>query len=256
MEPDCGIGGRFVMNRLFLNSDASTLKKLLFASPMFKGGDTPSIPYVADGLVFWLDGINKGNDNTKWVDVAGNKEIALTNCTFTENAVDFSASGAYGLLDGVSTGVLPADGTIEACVSGILPSFASCLLRGENTAIRFYHAGASHRIEMNGSSSATSWDGIPVSGFTSVTASMNEARAFFNGKALTPTTGRTWMSSISTPCIIIGGAGGISNPASTGQFNGFLHAIRIYNRKLSEVEIMQNQIADNARFGLGLQISA
>lgn len=245
------------MNRLFLNSDASTLKKLLFASPLFKGGHSPSIPYVADGLVFWLDGISKGTDNTKWVDIAGNKEITLTNCTFTENAVDFSASGAYGLLDGVSTGVLPAEGTIEACLSGsqTLPSAGFCLLRGENTAIRFYFAGASHRVEMNENSSATSWNGIPTSGFSKLTASMNEDRAFFNGETLAATTGRTWMSSITSPCIIIGGSGGISNPASGGHFNGLLYAIRIYNRKLSEAEIMQNQIADNARFGLGLQIS-
>lgn len=245
------------MNLLFVSGKRKTPIRQLLSLYARGGSENPGDGYVTDGLVFRLDGIRKGEDNTKWVDLVGNKEITLANCTFTETGVNFSASNSYGLLNGVSTGVLPAEGTIEACLSGTqtFPSALFCLLRGENTAIRFYFAGPSHRIEMNENSSATSWNGIPVSGFEKMTASMNEDRAFFNGEALTATTGRTWMSNISNPCIIIGGSGGTSNPASGGHFDGLIHSIRIYNRKLSEAEILQNQKVDNTRFSLGLDIA-
>lgn len=36
--------------------------------------------------------------------------------------------------------------------------------------------------------------------------------------------------------------------------NGSIYAIRIYNRQLSDREILINQKIDNARFGLGLDI--
>lgn len=207
--------------------------------------------YVVDGLVFKLDGIDKGSDSTKWIDRIGNKEITLTNCSFTTDGVDFSASGAIGLLDGTSVGVTPANGTIEICASASsnMKVMVCCYFRGENSSIRLYESGSASKFDMSNNNNDVSFT-HGISEFTKMTISENQLRGYINGTAMTATTGRTWTASITSPCIILGS----SNKTVANRFAGTMHSVRVYNRQLTANEMLHNQKVDNDRYNLGLTI--
>lgn len=42
---------------------------------MMQQGGEPLPEYIQDGLVFWLDGIDKGNITGKWIDLIGGIEF-------------------------------------------------------------------------------------------------------------------------------------------------------------------------------------
>ena len=51
-------------------------------------GDIPTAAsYIQDGLVFQLDGIERGDSG--WTDLIGGKKFTLYNCTLNDNNVEF-----------------------------------------------------------------------------------------------------------------------------------------------------------------------
>jgi hypothetical protein len=59
-----------------------------------------------------------------------------------------------------------------------------------------------------------------------------------------------WTISGDTSTMRLGQA--FSGGATQFPLNGDIYAIRIYNRRLTSEEMLNNQILDNQRFGLGL----
>jgi hypothetical protein len=52
---------------------------------------------------------------------------------------------------------------------------------------------------------------------------------------------------------VLGGRTGYPTPTTPRYlFNGEIYAVRIYNRTLNAEEMLNNQLIDNERFGLGL----
>lgn len=56
----------------------------------------PSVgDYIQDGLVFQLDGMDKGNVEGVWKDLIQGREFTLNNCTLNSNNVEFNGTDSY-----------------------------------------------------------------------------------------------------------------------------------------------------------------
>lgn len=71
--------------------------------------------YITDGLVFYLDGINKGTNEGKWTDLAGGVQWTNYGATSLENGWSF-ANEAYMLDDGTMGSYSFANCTVEMCI--------------------------------------------------------------------------------------------------------------------------------------------
>lgn len=202
-----------------------------------------SVPegYVTDGLIFFLDGAQKGVDNTKWSDIVGGKTFKLTDCTFVAKGVEFNGSTSEGEFDGaISHNYL--NETIEFV--GYSNDWKSKAVLWQTKGDGDIGIGAAV-----GSSLAVTMrlDGVAgamwrVSATNAVRYSGNEDYCVRNGTQITSTapnyfnyteTGKTWLG---------------RRPTGALRMDGTIYAIRIYNRKLSVAEMQQNQAVDLQRY--------
>ena len=89
----------------------------------------------------------------------------------------------------------------------------------------------------------TTYRTLPTKG----TAGVNVSRAIANGVGMTAY-GNTYLSGRSGTYSYIG------RRSNGNYFYGKIYSIRIYNRTLTEAEILANQNVDNLRFNLGLTL--
>lgn len=72
--------------------------------------------YVQDGLVFQLDGIEKGDSPTAWTDLKGGLAFTYNNCTLNSDNVEFNGKNSYAQYPEIITAFKNyADSTIEYC---------------------------------------------------------------------------------------------------------------------------------------------
>lgn len=71
----------------------------------------PASAYIQDGLVFHLDGIERGESG--WTDLIGGKKFTLYNCTLNDDNVEFNGTSSYGKDTGYGT-LANTKGAIEA----------------------------------------------------------------------------------------------------------------------------------------------
>ena len=214
------------------------------------GGGEPPTPvdpgdisnYVQDGLVFHLDGINKGGTSGRWSSLVGTAYATLTSSvTSNDNNIQMNGNGTLTVTNGVST--LFASGTIEVCCE--IPSSSSSMIiyYGLSNHLAFIVYGQSFFFGMG--TSNNKWQVVPATKFT---ASANSVRFMQNGVAGGTLGSGSWTAG-STRLI-----GGRTSGSNRYYLNGKIYSIRIYNRQLTESEMLKNQKVDNARFNLGLNI--
>ena len=197
-------------------------------------------PYITDGLVFWLDGINKGKSSAGWQDLIGKYVFPWISRTKQgENCVIFG-SGAEAMVN-TNVPVFGTDSTIEGCCSGGSNSqwqivfFQNIMMLARDsygTQLTFKTKGTGGRFKVT----------VP----TTFTASANDNVALVNGVKSTTKQNSDWQIFIGTS---IGARSGGSY-----SYAGNVHSIRIYNRLLTEEEMLFNQQVDNERFNLGLEL--
>lgn len=198
-------------------------------------------PYITDGLVFWLDGINKGNSAAGWQDLIGKYVFPwISRTTQGENCVIFgSGSGAMAnkKVPNFGTG-----STIEGCCSGgsnsqwqivFIQSVMMLARDSSGTQLTFKTRRTGGRFKVT----------VP----TTFTASANDNVALVNGVKSTTIQNSDW-NAAQYSCI--GSRGG----SGAYPYVGNVHSIRIYNRLLTEEEMLFNQQVDNERFNLGLEL--
>ena len=203
-------------------------------------------PYIKDGLIFWLDGLNLWSDGTQWIDRIGKRVITLNNCSVSDLGIVF-ASGSYGEYAG-QIGEDWKNETIEAACSGtreqncILfpPSIDGLttpigLIQGNSTnGAGFYCDGSLFRKPVVN----VGWKTVSVNRNYAV---RNKSSVGFSSQT------DSWGKNTSGYTYI-----GRRVNTNSYQFLGTIYAIRIYNRQLSIAEMQQNQEVDNQRFNLGL----
>lgn len=193
--------------------------------------------YIQDGLVFQLDGIDKGND--AWIDRKGQKEFVLHNVVTNSNNMEFNGTNSYAECSS-TLGYDSATHTLEVVwegnkVTGVPffggPTSAELCLLPQGTPLRRLSFGTGMNFIVNQPDelkmiSANADNIIYNAGWIGTSAEL-EANASYN-----------------------------QTVASVGRYNfsnyfrGKIYAIRVYNRKLTTLEMLQNQLIDIQRFGL------
>lgn len=201
--------------------------------------------YVTDGLVFRLDGIDKGTtDTSKWVDLVGGVVFTNDGAVRGDTYWQFDNNNTSYALKNTDNLSYPSETcTIEAVfdstkTSGLIfvPKESNMIALGcLNTLI----------IRNTQPPARTGW---LVSVFTGKHAiSVNSSVGMQDFATLQSGSANYWSSGNYNGI----GARSVNNAYS---FNGKIYAIRIYNRLLTANEMLQNQRYDNERFNLGLTI--
>jgi hypothetical protein len=196
-----------------------------------------------DGLVLWMDGINKGNVTGAWVDqIAGHVFRGVNNPEFGS---DYIATDAVGNSYLTNTSLPPyrsENATIEIALSDhddstqlvfMPPTAPGGVALGLYESARIIWASDTRRPMVIASDVKT--------------ASVNNSNAMVNGISAANAGTEIWVGGTS-------GTSYIGRRATGNPYTGKIHAIRIYNRILTPEEMLFNQRIDNKRFSLGLTI--
>lgn len=211
--------------------------------------------YITDGLVFFLDGKHGASAN-QWKDLIGGKTFALTNCSLGSNGVVFNGSTSYGEYNGAVTSDWENE-TIEVVVTVANPA------QSQNRGVLYQplidgHIGISMHFGYHGNGQprfALCTDGVNRdTAWAALTQAANKVggnadRVILNGTAVTNTDNTNYAAN-TTGIAVIGCRKTTSSPDGQHFFEGTIHAIRIYSRKLSQAEILANQSVDAEYYGV------
>ena len=221
---------------------------------------TREASYVSDGLIFHLDGIDRGGVDGKWIDLIGGKEFTLTGVTIptNNNCVQFSGTNtSYGVYNGCVSGDFQNE-TIEICVEKSGTDRAFALSQPKNTAtgkfgisvIYAQDSGSGIYYVADGKYyAAKNISGVAFHDYKTISMTHDGASCIDLSLAQKSDTTGYWTAQTSGKTYV-----GIRNSSGSSRypFKGKIYSIRIYNRKLSLGEMQHNQMVDNVRFGLGM----
>ena len=237
------------------------------------------IPYVADGLVAWWDGIwNAGigvHDATAtvWRDLAGGNDATWQGPAFSASTwhwladgFDFSATDAnkrYWKTGAASSAVRDAINSGAATLEFAAPRLANngCIIHiandtlVDNLVAVFANDNlqfAIHRAWNNGRSNLAFARNSAGSAAYVATAFSVAGKQFKNGslKGNGATPDPSAADAASNAYIALGGFASSSLTSSGRNYQGSINCIRIYNRALTDAEVAANYAADKERFGL------
>ena len=216
----------------------------------------PANSYIQDGLIFQLDGFEKGSVNNAWVDLVGGYVFEfVSGMSSKNNCVEFTSN---------RTEIFSTDGTIQ-CMRNSATIEVVHKNNGGITQAFTFTGGVSGSLafgcEYNSSGQltrvvqSTTWypsntraPSQTILASDVNTISITDTTSMFNG--VIGGNGSGWVNSpITEQKIIVG-----SNTTGSRLFVGELYAVRVYNRNLSTDEMLFNQQVDNSRFNLGLTI--
>lgn len=187
--------------------------------------------YIQNGLVLHLDGLNPGSaDGSTWVDLVSGH--IFTNHGAVMNSDSFSFDGTAWMENSSFTSPAPNYGTIEVVYDLDFTNYTRIFCPNGRTRLGLIHrnrlfAGFGNNYTYTGETGKGS-------------ISVQRYRAYENGQALTAgsTGGLTGEPSVNT----------ISTSNGFEPVIGKIYAIRIYNRQLTEAEVMHNLSIDLARY--------
>lgn len=221
------------------------------------GGEPPAPPtpsgpsdlddYVQSGLILHMDGKEKGVNAGVWTSAVGSWQFTNHGATFGTDYVSFDGVDDY-LENSSFSAPASGTGTIEVVydsdpsVYGVSLHVMFCPKASSGLC---FAINASKYIIYSVSGAAKA---RPISTLSKASTSVNADRALQNGVALSTTTADYITGLPSTN--LIGKRGGSSQAFMKGK----IYAIRVYNRKLTEAEALQNLEVDNNRFNLGLTL--
>lgn len=217
------------------------------------GGDSGADRYIQNGLLFQLDGLDKGNDPTVWKDRKG-----MATFPFNEH---FVSANVGGVLKGTGESVCLED------YSGMVPfpfndsTFEIVFIPDENNS---YSVSIVFCAPNGSSYNQQTRDGVRLGFYKNYFLTGNYALERFGFR--TDSSFRV-SSSIAGAALYNGTVAtkdindafyGTRNNFVLGQIkdssSGQLLAVRCYNRQLTYEEMLFNQKIDNERFNLGLSI--
>lgn len=210
-----------------------------------KGASVPSV-YVTNGLIFFLDGKQLATAS-KWTDIVGGKEFSLTNCSINGGGVVFDGSSSYGAYNGAISSDWESE-TIEAAIDTTMANSRDILNQPiPGISLRLSLTDGNMRVVLRAGGGKATYCMYPSSVISRVVSGIK-------GKAVvnkTTYTGYDYVIPTAAVSTTIG-ARNTSGNTYSAFFPGTIYAIRIYNRQLTEAEMLQNQQADIDRYGITL----
>ena len=194
--------------------------------------------YVQDGLVFQLDGIDKGNVEGAWVDRKAGKQFTLNNCIVNSDNIQFNGTDSKAvynqLLDFGKTTTVEVVFTREKVFGTIISSGTKVELMA---------------LQLNSGYKYRYFSGNQVTGMvfpdttTIHTLSIPTSGRPILDQIAQPKTSKDFYSESDTDTnTYVGGGPSYSK--------GKIYSIRIYNRNLTQAEMLKNQMIDIERFNI------
>ena len=212
------------------------------------------IPYITDGLIFWLDGLTVAS-NSLWVDRVGGAQYTLHNAVKAANGVQFAGdSTSYG----ESTATFSDGVTIEAAYS-LTDTTVNAGIFGQNwpyvgdnaqPVLALYRTAQSQGIFVKYGTISRQLRKSPISNVEIISAVrwINDSLAVKNGAVVSIAT----TNYLTYPSAGVTGSYIGTPTGSYGWLHGTLHSLRIYDRALTVAEMQANQAIDNTRYNLGV----
>ena len=193
--------------------------------------------YIQDGLIFQLDGIERGDEPGKWKELVSGIAYNVQNNVTGNNSVTLPPSINLNTMKGDKSS------TVELCT------------------IKLYHATGFRQVLVNGYT-ALSMQLVGSRAYIYQTSDNLDKNAYSlkNGVQCTAIkTDYVVQDGLKTPVnqygywseaieVLLGGV-------AAHTYSGKIHAMRVYNRQLTDDEILYNQRVDNIRFNLGLDLN-
>ena len=189
--------------------------------------------YVQDGLVFQLDGIDKGNVEGAWVDRKAGKQFTLKNCIVNSDNIEFNGTDSQAVYNQLLD--FGTDTTLEVVFIKEKKG-GDIILSGSNVQLitLYYTSGLKTRFF-----SGNQVVGMPLPDPTTIhTLSV-------------PTSGRPILDQIAQPKTYKYYYSTSDTKTYVGDYlKGKIYSIRIYNRNLTQAEMIKNQMIDIQRFNI------
>lgn len=199
----------------------------------------PPPEYITDGLIFHLDGIDKGPNSGSWTDLISGIEFTNTNVVATQYGWQFDGTSSYFR----STYIFPASDsyTLEICFKPITGAGTSygLLFSGANTVNNLVFYKATNTITWLQRNHTFNYT-ISVDAIHSISANLDSVLC--DNSPISFNSGTDYWTSANVNYTWIGTRG------SSNFFKGEIYSIRIYNRKLTQAEQVNNYKADKGRF--------
>lgn len=210
------------------------------------GSPAPTNPYVTDGLVFWLDGIDKGGVEGYWTDLIGGYDFPIPSgvTSILDGMVFDNPHGQMYHTDWREHIDTPfADATVEVvCTYQQSQCFPWCSSASKGTCFCFYNGA----VAINHDTSNQIYK-VPDN-------VKDSAQHTYSATALDAYVDMAQME-VSPGTYFSGGTYGCVGSRWTGAwYYGTIKCIRVYSRQLTYAERLANAQADNQRFNLGLSI--
>lgn len=209
--------------------------------------------YVQDGLVFQLDGIDKGNVEGAWVDRKAGRQFTLNNCIVNSDNIEFNGTDSEAIdNNNYKFPTVPEDYTIEVVLyyggGTILTQNSSSSSYGSPMMVALYSTTDFHTIGRG----LDAVEGLPENKYMCLQAfargSTNTIQVNCNGDVLASRGGGIIGNNEFTYGRASIGCVWTDTTEKAGHLLGKVYSIRLYNRLLTEEERYNNMVVDYMRF--------
>ena len=211
--------------------------------------------YVQDGLVFQLDGIDKGNVEGAWVDRKAGRQFTLNNCIVNSNNIEFNGIDSEAIdNNNYKFPTVPENYTIEVVLyyggGTILSQNSTTTSYGSPMMVALYSTAYYFTIGRN----LYAVEALPENKYMCLQAQAKGQNKTIqvncNGDVLAS---RKGTDSIINDNFFAQGRPSVgcvwtSSSDRTGHLLGKVYSIRLYNRELTEEERYNNMVVDYMRF--------
>lgn len=205
--------------------------------------------YIQNGLVFQLDGIDKGSNSGYWTDRKGGITFPISGAASSgADHISFDGSGYITGSATISPSFTYDSLTIEVACTYDTRSGTNHVVLICNVAPNFAF-GWYNRTTLRCSSGLSKpvWSTSDMTVLKTYSITSDHSLANIN---VSLTAGSNTQFSNNSGAIELGGR----SYNSTSGYSGDVYAIRIYNRQLTLAEMAFNQAIDNERFNLGITV--
>lgn len=210
--------------------------------------------YIQDGLVFQLDGIDKGNVEGAWVDRKAGRQFTLNNCIVNSDNIEFNGTDSEAIdNDNYTLPTVPEKYTIEVVLyygggsiltqkNGSSTSYGSPMMVALSSTIDYLTIGRNlYAVEA-----------LPKNKYMCLQAQSKDstltAQVNYNGNVLAQRDGSTISNTFYANGRPSVGCVWTSYTSKASHLLGKVYSIRLYNRLLTEEELYNNMVVDYMRF--------